>query len=241
MGTTTTFRTNEWRTEVGVVALVATFSVVTGLLRPDWAYVPVNLLATGAILLLAYSIGLTNNEMGLERSEVGSGFRWGAVAGVVIAVAIVAVASIPASRDYFADDRFLGTSASLASYHLLIRIPIGTVVFEEILFRSVLLGMFLRRMSTAAAILWSSALFGLWHIIPTLSGLETNELGDQVDSAVATTGTVAGAVVVTFIAGIGFCWLRLRSRNIVAPMLAHLAINASAYLVGYLIIRNGWA
>jgi membrane protease YdiL (CAAX protease family) len=96
-------------------------------------------------------------------------------------------------------------------------------------------------MGTIAAVLWSSALFGLWHIIPTLNGLETNELGDQVDSAAATTATVAGAVVVTFIAGIGFCWLRLRSRSIVAPMMAHLAVNTSAYLAGYLIVRNGWA
>ena len=139
------------------------------------------------------------------------------------------------------DDRFLGVSAPLASYQLLLRIPIGTVIFEEMLFRSFLLGMFLRRMGTIAAVLWSSALFGLWHIIPTLNGLETNELGDQVDSALATTATVAGAVVVTFVSGIVFCWLRLRSRSIVAPMMAHLAVNTSAYLAGYLIVRNGWA
>jgi membrane protease YdiL (CAAX protease family) len=90
-------------------------------------------------------------------------------------------------------------------------------------------------------VVWSSVLFGLWHIIPTLNGLKTNELGDQVDSAIATTATVAGAVAVTFAAGIAFSWLRLRSRSIVAPMMAHLAVNASTYLVGYLIVRNGWS
>jgi membrane protease YdiL (CAAX protease family) len=231
----------EWRLEIGVVALVAAYSVFVGLLLPDWAYVPANLMATSAVLFLALNIGFSREEMGLEGSEVGSGLRWGSGSGLLILAAVAVAAAIPAFRDYFADDRFLGVSAPLASYQLLLRIPIGTVIFEEMLFRSFLLAMFLRRMGTIAAVLWSSALFGLWHIIPTLNGLETNELGDQVDSAAATTATVAGAVVVTFIAGIGFCWLRLRSRSIVAPMMAHLAVNTSAYLAGYLIVRNGWA
>jgi membrane protease YdiL (CAAX protease family) len=231
----------QWRFEIGIVALVAAYSVVIGLLLPDWAYVPANLAATAAVMFLAIRHGFTRQELGLEGSEVGSGLRWGSGSGLLIVIAVVVAASIPAFRDYFADGRFLGTSAGLASYHLLIRIPIGTVVFEEVLFRSVLLGMFLRRMGTVAAVVWSSVLFGLWHIIPTLNGLKTNELGDQVDSAIATTATVAGAVAVTFAAGIAFSWLRLRSRSIVAPMMAHLAVNASAYLVGYLIVRNGWS
>lgn len=229
-----------WRLEAAVVALVAAYSVLLGLWLPDWAYVVANLLATAAVLIVARNNGLAPPDLGLEGSCVASGVRWGSGSGFLIVIAVVAAASIPAFRDYFADDRFLGVSAPLAGYQLLVRIPLGTVVFEEVLFRSVLLGMFMRRTGTAAAVLWSSALFGLWHIIPTLNGLETNELGDQVDSALATTATVAGAVTVTFIAGIGFSWLRLRSRSVVAPMLAHLAINTSAYLAGYLIVRNGW-
>ena len=39
---------------------------------------------------------------------------------------------------------------------------------------------------------------------------------------------VAGAVLVTFVAGLAFAWLRLRSRSLVAPVLAHVATNGFA-------------
>ncbi|MEZ5143273.1 MAG: CPBP family intramembrane glutamic endopeptidase [Acidimicrobiales bacterium] len=41
---------------------------------------------------------------------------------------------------------------------------------------------------------------------------------------------VLGAVVSTTLAGLVFCFLRLRSRNLLAPILLHLATNDLGYL-----------
>ena len=39
------------------------------------------------------------------------------------------------------------------------------------------------------------------------------------------------AVAVTSIAGLAFCWLRLRSRSLIAPIMAHIATNGLALTV----------
>jgi membrane protease YdiL (CAAX protease family) len=50
---------------------------------------------------------------------------------------------------------------------------------------------------------------------------------------------VLGSVAVTFAAGLIFCWLRLRSRSLVAPVLAHWATNGLALAVAWFTIRHG--
>ena len=45
---------------------------------------------------------------------------------------------------------------------------------------------------------------------------------------------VAGNVLVTFLAGVVFCLLRIRSGSLLAPALAHLATNDASLVVGWL-------
>ena len=52
-------------------------------------------------------------------------------------------------------------------FNPLVRIPFGTVLLEETLFRGVLLALALRRWSVATAVIVTSAIFGLWHVVPT--------------------------------------------------------------------------
>jgi membrane protease YdiL (CAAX protease family) len=54
-------------------------------------------------------------------------------------------------------------------------------------------------------------------------------------TSAAEAGIVAGAVVFTAVAGLGFVWLRERSGGLVAPMCAHAMVNSSAYLLGWLV------
>jgi uncharacterized protein len=42
----------------------------------------------------------------------------------------------------------------------------------------------------------------------------------------------------TAAAGYLFAWLRLRSRSLLAPILAHAATNASAHLAGRWVVRH---
>ena len=49
---------------------------------------------------------------------------------------------------------------------------------------------------------------------------------------------MAGAVVVTFLAGLVFAWLRLRSRSLVAPVLAHVATNGLALVAAWVLAHQ---
>jgi uncharacterized protein len=49
---------------------------------------------------------------------------------------------------------------------------------------------------------------------------------------------VLGTTVTTAGAGCLFAWLRLRSRSLLAPILAHAASNASAYLAGRWVVLH---
>jgi membrane protease YdiL (CAAX protease family) len=78
-------------------------------------------------------------------------------------------------------------------------------------------------------------LFGLWHILPTLGRLDLNPAGGYAVNGLAEVGLVALFVVATFVAGLGFVWLRVRAAGLVAPVLAHAAVNGSAFFVGWLV------
>src|SRR4029077_16034011 len=90
------------------------------------------------------------------------------------------------------------------------------------------------------ASLITSALFGLWHIEPTLHTMRDNR---AVAGAAASTGgqvlVVLGAIAVTFVAGLIFCWLRLRSRSLIAPVIAHAATNGLALTVAWFAVHWG--
>jgi len=48
---------------------------------------------------------------------------------------------------------------------------------------------------------------------------------------------VLGSVAVTFVAGLVFCWLRLRSRSLIAPIMAHVATNGLALTVAWFAVH----
>jgi CAAX protease family protein len=107
------------------------------------------------------------------------------------------------------------------------------------LFRGVLLALFRRRHSAAAAVPWTSLLFGAWHVLPTIDHYQGNPASDLIAdprrgqrlAVLVTTLSTAGA-------GAVFAWLRLRSRSLLAPILAHTALNVSAYLAGRRLVNR---
>lgn len=219
------------------MVLVGFYNVIGGEVLPDWAYVPGNLAVAAVLLGVATWQGMTRADLALAPENARRGLRLGLIAAAAIAVGVLVVTLLPPTRDYFADDRFVGVGLGEAAYEMLVRIPLGTALYEEIVFRAVLLGFFLQRFTPLGAVLASSSLFGLWHILPTLDTLDTNPVGDYTESIVVEAGAVAGAVLITFAAGIGFSWLRLRAESLLAPILAHATINSLAYLAGFLVVR----
>ena len=66
-----------------------------------------------------------------------------------------------------ASSRLTDASVGGLIYQTAVRIPLGTALFEELLFRGLLYGAFLRVSGHRGAILGSSAVFGVWHVRPT--------------------------------------------------------------------------
>lgn len=227
----------------GRAALVLTvggltaYNLVRSLAIPEWAQVPANMAAGGAVLLGAIAAGESWEELGLSRDRLGAGARYGTAVFVLVVGVLVLVAVLPFSSGFLADDRVsVGTGSML--FRVLVGIPLGTVVLEELAFRGSLLGQLRRRMSTRRAVLLSSALFGLWHVAPALTSAHANAtLSGLATSATGLAATVTGTVVVTTAAGAGLCWLRLRSGSLLAPAMAHYATNALAFLAAWIVNR----
>jgi membrane protease YdiL (CAAX protease family) len=101
----------------------------------------------------------------------------------------------------------------------------------------VLLGVFLRRTSPWRAAGWSSALFGLWHVLPSIGIESKNPVLEDLFGGGAAWAAVVAAVVGTALAGMVFCFLRLRSGSLVAPVLLHIATNSLGFVVSWTYLR----
>ena len=181
-----------------------------------------------ALVLIAWSAGATRADLGLGRTDVRAGLGYGAGAFGIVLLVLVVAAVIPVTSGFLHDSRAQISGGRLLS-ELGVSIVLLTAIPEEFAFRGVLLGSALRLWGPWRASLITSALFGLWHIEPTLHTMRDN---CAVAGAAASAGgqalVVLGAVAVTFIAGLVFCWLRLRSRSLIAPVMAHVATNGLA-------------
>jgi membrane protease YdiL (CAAX protease family) len=206
------------------LVVLAAQNLVGNLLLPQELYVPVNLAVAAVLLLIARKGGISWAEMGLDRSSAGRGAALGGAAFLLVGIVLVAAALVPATRHLFEDQRVAKVTGATLAYHALVRIPLGTVVLEEVAFRGVLLALLRRVSTTGAAVAWSSALFGLWHAVPTVEALRANQLAPSVPALTA-------AVVATAAAGAVFCWLRLRSGSLIAPALAHVGTNSVALVL----------
>jgi uncharacterized protein len=80
--------------------------------------------------------------------------------------------------------------------------------------------------------------FGLWHVLaarhvtsfnPVFADLPGGQLGRVYGVVVAVSGTA--------VAGLVLCWLRLRSRSLLAPALVHATVNGLGYGFAFLAWR----
>ncbi|MDQ3575018.1 MAG: CPBP family intramembrane metalloprotease [Actinomycetota bacterium] len=214
-----------------VLVVLVAHNLLGNLVLPQALYVPANLAVAAVLLGMARASGTSWTELGLSRSNVGPGAALGGAAFLVAAAVLVVAALVPATRTLFLDQRVANVTGSAVAYQALVRIPLGTVVLEEVAFRGVLLALLGRATSTGNAVAWSSAMFGLWHVVPTVEALRANRLAPSA-------ATVTAAVLATAGAGALFCWLRLRSGSLVAPALAHVGTNSMALVVAVSVLRT---
>ena len=186
-----------------------------------------NLGATGTGLAAAAASGLTADDLGLRRVRVAAGWRCAAAPCGALAAGWIILAAVPASRPALADQRITRLSWPQVAYQVVVRIPAGTVLWEEVAFRGVLQAFLRRVLPRPAAIAVTSGVFGLWHVRPTVEALGINQL---TASRRAVAGSVAATVAGTAAAGLLLSWLRERSGSLAAPVLLHLTANCGAAL-----------
>ena len=194
-------------------------------------YPVVNGCAAAAALAAAAASGLTASDLGLRRDRLRAGLRVGSAAAAPVVAAFGLAAVTPATRPLRDDQRIAGLDRRQLAYDVLLRIPVGTVAWEEIAFRGVLRAALRRVLAEPGATAVGSAVFGLWHIRPTAEALAVNRLaagrGARILAVTAVAAWTAGA-------GALMCLLRERSGSLAAPVLLHLAANCAGPLASAL-------
>ena len=219
-----------------VIALLAVANVMSNRILPSELYVPWNAGVAIAITVLARRLA-SDRELGL--GEWGRGFRFGMVLVVATLGIFLMSVAMPAFNELFEDER-VSTGVATLLYQAVIRIPFGTVLLEEMAFRSVLPGLIAKRYGVLRGSIWASALFGLWHVLPALNINTVNPIardvfGGGVGGKVA---AVVFAVVGTMIAGLWLCLIRYRARSVLASMLAHIATNSIGFTIAWFVART---
>ncbi len=217
-------RTAPWRVRLALVAAVAVLAasnVVSNRLWPQ-GYLVWNLTMAGVLLLLARAAGLTRADLGLGGDRLRRGLALGALAAAAVGLVYAAAVAVPATRAAFVDGRDAVPLAAVL-FVALVRIPLGTVVLEELAFRGVLPA--LVGGGWWRATLVSSGLFGLWHVLPSMGS------GGAVADTLGSSGAVVGTVLFTAAAGVVFRVWQRWSGHLVTPMLLHAATNSLGALV----------
>ncbi|MBU7599458.1 CPBP family intramembrane metalloprotease [Streptomyces sp. P38-E01] len=209
------------------------------------AHVPVSLASTGLLLLTARSAGADAAELGLEHARLGQGLRCGATAAAGVGGLYAAGALLPATRPLFADSRAEERLSGLLR-QMLLEVPLGTVLLEEVGFRCVLPALLRRTCGPRLGEAVPVVLFGLWHVLPSAALAASNPAlaaastgnrapgGDGVFRLAAASGSVA----VTAAGGAVFAALRRHTGSAVAPALLHTAFNSLGHLAAWSVRRR---
>jgi membrane protease YdiL (CAAX protease family) len=222
---------------VASVAILAGVNVIASI-GPRHAMLVIGPAATAALLLLARYAGLTLDDVGLDPRYFRKGLAYAGVCGGIVLVVYAVAAALPGVRLVFADRRHnVGLDQALVAAFVVV--PLATVLLEEVAFRGVLWGLVRRDHGTAWATGVSSALFGLWHVLPSLRlGHANRAVGGTVGHGPAAQVLwVTGAVVFTALAGVVLCELRRRSGSLIAPIGLHWSTNGLGVLVSAAVWR----
>ena len=202
-------------------------------------YVPTGVVGRVLIIWVGYRAGVSLSDIGLAPDSIVRGLLWSAgCIGLVTGVYVIG-GSMTFTRRFLADDRaVLGPRTLL--YKVLVNVPLGTVLFEELAFRGVGLALLIQWVPVWQAVLLSSVLFGFWHILPSLIMHDANAaVGDLLGQGIwGRIQSVVLTVLGTAIAGVVFCVLRLYTDSLLPPMALHWAINGLGFIAASWVHRR---
>ena len=219
---------------VHLAGIIAVLALYNNLAHFFWRglhgrfYVQLNLLFLALLLIWAWlGLGLSVSELGLSAGDAGESLLWGVAVGWGIGGPVLATLLLPRRlRAALQDPRTKGLSGRGAAYRALIRIPLGTALFEEMAFRGVLFGALLSH-GTVHAVWVSAVVFGLWHVGPILT--KTRLRGNSGGLFVV---AVEGVLLTTAM-GTLLAVFRHYTDSVAGPMVAHGLVNSLALLTGF--------
>ena len=229
-----------WWPLVVVIVAIVVINIVNNRLAPQSHYLLWSFASSVVLIAIGLLDGNSFTDMGLGWWFYLSGFIWAAVSIGVVTAFYVVVSLFKKTRQAFKDDSIGSLSAGKLAFQALVEVPFGTVLLEEIAFRAVLFSMLARRFGVVWAIVISSLMFGIWHVLPSIGTHERNPaLGSVVGKGLrANILTVVGSVLVTAVAGVLFALMRIVSGSVIAPMGLHWATNGLGYGFSWVILRG---
>jgi membrane protease YdiL (CAAX protease family) len=224
--------------EIALAATVAVLAVVNLLNNrlAVRAYVVTSVLAA-VVLLAFFRAALPWADVGLGREALAGGARWVLLLVGLVACGYLLGAALPPIRALFLDRRVEQVRRRDVAYQVLLRIPLGTVLLEEVAFRGVLYGLVWHMYGPVLATVVSCALFGLWHVLPALDLVKLNRVAGRAFGARPAL-FVAAAVLAAMLAGLVLCELRRHTGSLLPGIALHWATNGLGYLTGILINRK---
>lgn len=192
-----------------LAAILVGYSATAGLAIPGRRH-PLVQAALGTVLA-----AVAGTRPGLRGHELRSGTRTGITAAALVAAGVAVSTLVPAVRA-----GMVARSLPHPALPWLLRdIPLGTVWAEEMAFRGALGTVGAAAFGPQGGRLLQAATFGCSHIV----------------DARATGEPLVGTVLVTGAAGWIFGLLAQRSGSLVAPLLAHLAVNEAGAVAALLV------
>lgn len=222
------------------IGLILLYGTVLVRVVPKKHHVWLNISVAMTAILLGLLSGLSFTEMGIGTSGLLKSVEVAGLFVLALIGVLYGVSRIGPLRTFFLGGYFARVPRKKLFYEAGFRVPIGTALLEEVLFRGVLLGMLTIGYNSIEAVVFSSIVFGLWHIFPTVDDLEQNEAAAQMVSGRRRRkwGSVALVVCSTTLAGAFFSIVRIWSGSLLAPWLIHWTINSSSIVTAAILGRS---
>ena len=196
---------------LGLAGALVGWSFTAGIDQP-WRRHPAVQAAFGTALAAA-----VRAESGLRPPALRSGLRLGTAVAAAVGAGVALTTAVPRVRAAMGDREL----PERPGHWLGVEIPLGTVWSEETAFRGALSTVAAGAFGPRVGRLLQAATFGLTHVP---DAMETGE-------------PVVATVLMTGLAGWIFAVLRERSGSLLAPILAHLAINEAGAIAALAVQR----
>ena len=132
---------------VAVVVTLLIGNILSNRVMPAALYVPTNLVTAAVVVFISTRL-VTPYDMGMTNWARGA--RWG-LAVTLAGFSLYVVALLTPGLDELFNDRRVDGGIARLIYEVSVRIPLGTVLVEEIAFRGALPAVFAKHMSTFRA------------------------------------------------------------------------------------------